>query len=456
MHYKYLSVVSFVLIQFLFSSLYADPLSQKVSSEDIARSPKNIVLMIGDGMGPAHIKAFRLFNDKPNTEEVDRLLLDSILMGTLDTDPFGHQPAQSHYLVTDSAASATAYSAGIKTRNGFVGLDQNKKNVATVLELAKSSGRRTGLVATSKITHATPGSFIAHVDSREEYHKIADAFIDNQQAGVPVIDVFYGGGMEDFSRNDRNLITELKAHGFNLITDVSAINTRAEKIAGIFADKSIPSVKSRMAQHPSLAQMTSAALANLDNQKGFFLLVEGSQIDWASHDNDIARTLDEMHDFNQAVETALEYAVQDGQTLVIITSDHETGGLSVGAEYYGKHDYEFNTAIFKRMDKTVKVYAEQLVLGAKLENVLKQWQVSLLPEERKTWAKIKPQKDTDEYTDFLSAIVNRVTNTGWTTKGHTGVDVYVYAKGVGAESFRGHHHNTYVGKMIKQWLQVPR
>ncbi len=410
--------------------------------------PKNIILMIGDGMGPAHVKALRLYRDDPNTPFVESLSLDAHFVGTLATDP-----AHESGVVTDSAASATAYATGIKTFNGGIALDPDKNPALTVLELAKQKGLRTGLVATSQIVHATPAAFIAHVESRREYNKIADFFVDNQINGEPVIDLFLGGGWQYFRRDDRNLIDELQNKGFDVVRTKEELSKAGDRVAGLFADVSIPPVLDREPHHPTLAQMTQAALERLKNKNGFFLMIEGSQIDWASHDNNVAEMIHEMDDFEKAFLVARSFAESNGDTLLLVTADHETGGFSVGASYNDDDIYQFDVSLIKRMTKSLKSYSEMIHDDDSLELFLQEMSLELTEKEQIRWKKLGDKKTPKEVYKFLKKLVNRASIAGWTTGGHTGVDVNLYAVGAGAEMFKGHHSNVYIGQSIKKWLK---
>ncbi|MCO7224523.1 alkaline phosphatase [Pleionea sp. CnH1-48] len=427
-----------------------------------AEKPKNIILMVGDGMGPAHIKAYRIFKDNSSTHPIENTVFDSILLGSLATDPapwkaskdkttVSPNVSEGGVQVTDSAASATAYSAGHKTYNGAIAVDVRQKKLTTVLEVAKSKGMRTGLVATSQIVHATPAAFIAHVNSRKSYNQIADYFVDNQYGSKPVIDVFLGGGWKYFKREDRDLVTELKAFGFDIARNKKELTSSGNKVAGLFADDALPAVLEREASQPDLAEMTAAAVQRLNNDNGFFLMVEGSQIDWASHDNDINGTVHEMDEFAKAVEVALQFAQKDKNTLVLVTADHETGGLSIGGRFENDDRYAFNTSVLRKMKKPLYRYAEQLVEGAELKELLKPLGVVLTPSEEGAWLRVD-KKNGEKVYAFLKRVINRVTHSGWTTHGHTGVDVYIYGMGPGSAMFRGHHHNTFVGQQIRDWL----
>ncbi|NVJ61584.1 MAG: alkaline phosphatase [Gammaproteobacteria bacterium] len=451
---KYVSNFVFTFFTFLFFCL---PL---VAND---HKPKNVILMIGDGMGPGQIKALRLKLDSPKTDNVDPLFFDQYLVGTLTTDPIGkvngEERGQAHskdvFLVTDSAASATAYSAGAKTFNGALGINDKLERKTTVLEHAKKRGKKTGLVATAQITHATPAAFIAHVESRREYNAIADSFVDNRLNGEPVIDVFLGGGMSYFKREDRDLISELEQLDFTIVTDKKQLNQASGKIAGLFGDIAIAPVMERTDNDPSLAELTTSAIQQLNNEKGFFLMVEGSQIDWFSHDNNIAGTVSEMEDFADAIKVAIDFAKKDGETIVLITADHETGGLSIGARYEGENYYEFNMGPIRRLKQSLNAHTKIVHKDKSLSTFLNETGIELNKKEEKEFKKIKEDGfEEKKISRFLSDVINRATRTGWTTRGHTGVDVYLYGFGPGSEAFRGVNDNTKIGQTLHQWLEL--
>ena len=200
----------------------------------------------------------------------------------------------------------------------------------TLLELAEEKGMSTGLVATSTITHATPASFAAHVRSRGSQAEIAEQYIESGA------EVFLGGGREFFipqdqegssRKDDRNLIEEFENVGYDYVSTVEEMqNSDSDKLLGLFANSGMDSEN----RTPTLEEMTNTALSKLQsNENGFFLMVEGSQIDWGGHGNDSEYVIREMKDFDNAVKAALEYAEKDGETLVVLTADHETGGMTM-------------------------------------------------------------------------------------------------------------------------------
>lgn len=268
--------------------------------------------MVGDGMGVAQIYAGLTANHgKLNLEQC--------------TSVGFHKNQASDKYVTDSAAGATAFACGQKTYNGAIGVDANGKSIPSILEVAERNGLATGLIATCSITHATPACFISHQASRSLDENIALDFLKTD------IDVFIGGGRKFFTqRNDGlNLTDSLKARGYqiaNSITEVQQVTTG--KLAAFLADEQ--QSKFSAGRGDELVKSTETALQLLkSNKKGMFMMIEGSQIDWGGHGNDTQYIIDEMIDFDNAIGKVLDFAKKEGNTLVIITADHETGGFSI-------------------------------------------------------------------------------------------------------------------------------
>ncbi len=215
-------------------------------------------------------------------------------------------------------------SAGVKTYNGAIAVDVNKQPVTTLLEEAEAKGLATGLVSTSTITHATPASFIAHQPSRNMYEEIAADFLKTD------IDVFIGGGLDHFTKrkDGRNLVNELKGKGYKVVTNANELaNCNTAPVAGLLAPMHLGRVNER---GDVLLDMTRTAIDILDNnKKGFFLMVEGSQIDWGGHANNTNYIVEEMLDFDKTIGEALKFAATNRETLIVITADHETGGMAI-------------------------------------------------------------------------------------------------------------------------------
>ncbi|KAA8756463.1 alkaline phosphatase, partial [Priestia megaterium] len=239
---------------------------------------KNVIVLIGDGMGVSYTSAHRYLKDDPSTKVVEPTTFDQYLVGQQTTYP--EDPEQN---VTDSASAATAMSAGIKTYNSAIAVDNDGSEAKTVLEAAREEGKATGLVATSEITHATPASFGSHDHSRKNMNSIADDYFDEMVNGQHKIDVLLGGGKSNFDRKDRNLTEEFKKAGYSYVENrEDMLNDKNSKVLGLFADGGLPKKIDRTEEVPSLKDMTNTALSKLNKDKdGFFLMVEGSQIDWA-------------------------------------------------------------------------------------------------------------------------------------------------------------------------------
>ena len=286
--------------------------------------PKNIILLVGDGMGLAQVSTVYYFQDrKPSFSRFHTI-------GLHQNTPVGNQ-------ITDSASGATAFSAGVKTYNGAIGVDEDTLPVATILEWAAEQGKRTGVIATSSITHATPASFYAHVDSRNKAEDIALQLVD-----APV-DFFAGGGLKYFNKrkDELDLISALQTQGFTIdTTELPQLVAQQGRYGYLLAEDGMPKMSD--GRGPFLPRSTKLALDFLSaDDNGFFLMVEGSQIDWGGHANDGKYIIDEMKDFDRVIGDVLDFAERDGETLVIVTADHETGGLSLsGAMIFGRADYD--------------------------------------------------------------------------------------------------------------------
>jgi alkaline phosphatase len=368
-----------------------------------ARAPQTppatgVILFIGDGMGEAQRMAARWSSVGASGDlSMDRLEVQD---GWLMTSPLLGA-------VTDSAAAATAIATGEKTLNGRIGMDRDKNPLPTILELARDQGKATGLVTTVQVTHATPAAFAAHVSSRSMRSAIALQMVEAR------VDVLLGGGENDFlplgtpgchpgqgSRMDgRNLVNEARERGYSIACTRDELEAATGEsgpkhpILGLFADSALPEPSS-----PSLAEMTAAALEVLSTDPdGFFLMVEGGQIDWACHDNDAAGAIAATISLDAAVAVALEFAEDYPNTLVIVTADHETGGMEIHTE--ATH----------------------------------------------TRGEDGPFGMPDGSTFYVT----------WTTDGHTGSNVRVSASGPLAEQLLGTHENTALFDIIAAALEIP-
>ena len=267
---------------------------------------KNIILVIGDGVGPNQITLSRIAIGGLDF----RLFIDQMpYHGTSLTHSYDNA-------YTDSAAAATAWSTGFKTKTRYLSLDPDKKILETVVELLNKKGYASGVVATSSVTHATPAALYAHIDNRYEYKEIANQLINSS------IHIALGGGKKFFDLNKIN-----DTH--HVLTSKESLQLNfdySKKLIGLFDDDGIE----RSNEKPTQRQMTNFALKHLNKKcNGFFLMTEGSQIDWAGHDNDANKMIEEFRDFDLTIKDLIKFVNKNNDTLLIITSDHETGGLQI-------------------------------------------------------------------------------------------------------------------------------
>ncbi len=281
---------------------------------------QNIILYIGDGMGLQQVAVTRIATVGPD----GRLTIDRMpVTGIITTH-------SADNLITDSAAGATAMSTGVKTRNGMIGMNADTIAYHTILELAKKQGKSAGLIATSSIAHATPAGFGAHVPSRRMQDKIAEQLLHNR------IEVLLGGGKKYFipqsvtgsgRKDDYNLLEMAKQMGYTVVESREALQqVNSPYVLGLFAMNGLTTRE----PEPSLAEMTAKALDILSRDPdGFFLMVEGSQIDWGGHANDRDKVIRQTRLFDEAVNVGVQFAKTHGNTLVVVVADHETGGLTI-------------------------------------------------------------------------------------------------------------------------------
>jgi alkaline phosphatase len=279
--------------------------------------PKNVILLISDGTGLTQISsAFYFKEGTPNYQRFKQI-------GLIKT-------SSSREKVTDSAASGTAFASGIKTYNGAIGVADDSTEVETIIEIAARKGVKSGVIATSSITHATPASFFAHALRRGYEEEIA------LDLSLSAVEFFAGGGINFFNKREdgRNLLNELIEKNFSLDTtalgDYPSIAAK-EKVGYLLAGGALePIAKGR---GNFLPDATELAIQYLNpNEEGFFIMAEGSQIDWGGHDNDADYLVSELIDFDETIGRALDFAEKDGNTLVIVTSDHETGGFTLASK----------------------------------------------------------------------------------------------------------------------------
>ena len=320
---KYIPFFAALILLFSCTENKSKVVYENINTEQTTASkapkPKNIILMIGDGMGISQISAGMIANgNKLNLERFKKI---------------GFHKNQSHdELITDSAAGATAISCGKKTYNQAVGVNPDTIAIESILETAHKAGLATGLVANATITHATPAAFFAHQDWRKKHRENAIDLVDGD-----AVDMFIGGGKKWFVTEDssRNMFQELLDKGYVYAAHLEeAEKVEANRFFSFTADDEPLALKD--GREPYLTKASQILVSKLaKDEDGFFLMVEGSQIDWGGHDNDAEYIVTEMLEFDEAVGAVLDFAEKDGNTLVIVTADHETGGFAVNG---GKKD----------------------------------------------------------------------------------------------------------------------
>ncbi|HYA03071.1 MAG TPA: alkaline phosphatase [Syntrophobacteria bacterium] len=412
------------------------------------RAPaKNLIVLIVDGCSGEQYTLARWFKGEP-------LALDGIRVGAVKT-----YIADS--VVADSAPAASAFATGFRTSDKFISVGPREETLrvvpkpapelryrplATVLEGAKLLGKSTGIVATSRVSDATPAAYMAHVPSREREDEIME------QAVYQNLDVVFGGGKghllgreEGGRRADGgNLLSVLKDKGYRIVdTRDEMVRVKAGRAFGLFAVDHMEAEIDRMEcapQQPTLEEMTRKAIELLaKNPCGFFLMVEASQVDWAGHANDPAHLLSDLLMYDRAVGAALDFARRDGKTLVLALSDHNTGGMTIGnyatSNSYSRMKLDLLLEPLKRMKLSA------FAMWKKLENdrspervkavVEEYWGLQITGEQASRILTIAESDREGPEKGFGEVLCPAYTALGWTTHGHTGGDVPLHAFGPG-------------------------
>ncbi|ODQ77521.1 hypothetical protein BABINDRAFT_163524 [Babjeviella inositovora NRRL Y-12698] len=463
--------------------------ASKYHAEGAKHVRKNVIFMVSDGMGPASIslaRSFRQFRDElpfGNT-----LALDKHMIGSSRT-------LSDSSLVTDSAAGAVAFASGQKTYNGAIGVNPYKVPIGTILEAAKlQRNYKTGLVVTTRLTDATPAAFSAHADYRFQEDLIAQQQLGGYELGR-VVDLLIGGGRCHFHpvaeggcRADAtNLIVQAQTDGWQYVSDRASFDKLGAKgehvqlpLLALLAEGDIPYDLDRNASvYPSLKEETTVAMNALlqaslddDTSEGFFLLVEGSRIDHAGHHNDPAAQVREVlaydETFQQVLDFVNKHSSETEQFIVLSTSDHETGGLATSRQispsypdyvWYpealdnASHSGEYVAAKLRQFQA-----ADEAELGKFIGETLRSdlGIVDYTEDDIKTLSSIR-----DNAIDYLNNLVSFRSRTGWSTHGHSAVDVNIYGyspkrKVMGEiyENLAGNHENIEIGQFMQRWVDV--
>jgi len=406
----------------------------------IERQPKNVIIMVMDGTSSSATTLARLYKGKP-------LALDEIVTG-------GVRTYSAESAITDSAPAATALATGNKSNSGYVGVlpstvsspglkpieeEDKLRPVANVLEGAKRTGRATGIVATAEIQHATPAGFSAHHVNRKNFEVIAE------QQVYQNIDVVLGGGKSallpiknnGIRKDDEDLIKVIQNKGYDFVeTKDALLKSKSNKIWGSFSHNALAFDMDREAtnpEQPTLSQMTEKAIQTLSKDKdGFFLFVEGSKPDWAAHANDPIGIISDVLAFDEAVAKALQFAKNDGNTMLIAVADHGNSGISIGNmnTTKGYNTTPVSTYIdpLKKAKMTLEGTTNKLKSNlSNVEDVAKLYGLDNLTYDEKERLKAAKKK-IDVGPIYTTLLANRA-NIGFTTGGHTGEDVFLYSYG---------------------------
>lgn len=474
-------------------------LSQGFSLTKPAKSPKqNVIFMVTDGMGPASLsltRSFRQFRD--NLPIDDTLALEKTFIGSSRT-------RSNSSVITDSAAGATAFSCGLKSYNGAIGVDPLKNPCGTILEALKLQGYLTGLVVTTRITDATPAAFSAHADYRMQEDLIAQHQLGEYPLGR-MVDLIIGGGRCHFlprsvsggCRGDgRDLISEAQSNGWSYAGTRREFDSLKEgenvslPLLSLLAPTDIPfDIDRDEKEHPSLREQVKVALRALEkatrnSEQGFFLLIEGSRIDHAGHQNDPAAQVREVLAYDEAYKEVMEFV--DGsntETVVISTSDHETGGLVTARQVTEAYpDYLWYPEVLMNSSHSGEFLTRKAMEfarneGTKVENKLAsfvekeivQKDMGIRDHTKKEIEQLKELAKNGEAQKLLYFINNMIlvrSQTGWTTLGHSAVDVNIYgysnSERINSQLVQraphtgllGNHENTEIGEFMARLTGV--
>lgn len=439
------------------SSLSVMQFNSEAEAKQAKKDPTNVIMLVMDGSSNNAVSLARWYKG-------ESLAMDEILTGGVTT-----HSAES--AITDSAPAGTALATGHKSNSGYVGvlpsvIDMPGVNgnpndaftpVANVLEGAKQLGKATGIVSTSEIQHATPASFSSHVTSRSNYDDIGE------QQVYQNMDVILGGGYDYLKSENRkdgeNLVSVIEEKGYDLLTTRDELlTTKSDKIYGSFAGSSMAYDLDRTKTNPnepSLAEMTSTAIDKLNKDKdGFFLMIEGSKIDWAAHANDPIGMVTDILSFDDAVNEALKFAKKDKNTMVIAVTDHGNSGITIGNENTNSTYDKINISNYinplKKATMTVEGALSHLKADrSNLVEVAKLYGLDNLTAEETAALNAT---ETKKLAGTLVNLLSKRADLGYTTGGHTGDDVFLYS--YGPKRISGLVDNTDLAKEMANFMGI--
>lgn len=446
-----------------------------------AAQAKYVFMFIGDGMGPHQVLSTEMYL----AELEGKIGRKPLLMTTF---PYSGQAAtfSASSGITDSAASGTCLATGKKTNNGVIGLAHDSTPVVSVATRLKQEGWGVGIMTTVTIDHATPSAHYAHTPSRENYYIIGTHLVESN------FDFFGGAGFSrPLDKNDStapNLYDLAQQYGYTLAAGYADAKKHQDTnkmilLPANYQDNytrfagALPYAIDRTSTDLTLSQIVEVAIEQLSSYDRFFMMAEGGKIDYASHANDGATVLHEVMDFDAAIQVAYHFYEQHpDETLIIVTADHETGGMALG-----NSDYVLNLKVLANQQCSLDKLSDQLSELHKAENKNLQWEQvkQLIATNTGLYAKVEVTAAEDAqlqeaFADMMShqdvvktlykdintlaakalSILNQKSRLGWTSKGHTASAVPIFAIGVGAEKFTGWHDNSEIAPLIYQATQT--
>ena len=422
-------------------------------------APKYVFIFLADGAGITHMEITRLFNQHVHKEGLvisDKIMKEGFV-GLLTTHA-------ANSLVTDSSAGATALACGCKAKNGAVGMCEDGKMPKTVMEIAKEQNMRVGLVTNSTVYDATPAAFAGHVTNRNLYSAILEQYLSLEP------NLLLGGGGDQFlprshpgsrRRDDSDVIATFKNKGYAYVSDRQGLSeSKGGKVLGLFSLKDMSFELDRdKDKQPSLSEMTRAAIRLLQegNDRGFIVLIENENIDSAAHMLDAASVIQAYREFDRSVGLAYEfYKKHPADTLILVTSDHETGGMGFTG-YPPFESLKKIASIRISLSKAVELLGPKPSAEAVDQLVAEHFKGFVLaPEFKEAIIKRKPHGPTfrsNPTAAGLSAMISAHTQLHWISSAHTNQPVFVAALGAGAERFRGYQDNTDFAKQLIALLE---